>query len=79
MQSFANDEFPGQGKYQTENAAKCKANSDTYFPMEVRFAQFSMNFCNLEKKKKVGYRYYLLKKLSKRTRKLFISINLFVP
>ena len=55
MQSFANDEFSGQGKYQTENAAKCKANSDTYFPMEVRFAQFSMNFRNLEKKKKVGY------------------------
>ena len=52
MQSFANDEFSGQGKYQTENAAKCKANSDTYFPMEVRFAQFSMNFRNLEKKKK---------------------------
>ena len=77
MQSFANDEFPGQGKYQTENAAKCKANSDTYFPMEVRFAQFSMNFRNL-KKKKVGYTHYLLKKLSKRTCKLFISINLFV-
>jgi hypothetical protein len=51
MQSFANEEFPGQGKYQTENATKCKANSDTYFPMEVRFAQFSMNFHNLEKKK----------------------------